>query len=93
MDDLNVVWLPTVKEKLLQFRSIHFTSEETLDFIYSFIMDIEELLKNYIVGQTYTEEVGPYQGLSRIVIRKFRVYYQKDHNNIVILAILFPGEK
>lgn len=34
MDDLNVVWLPTVKEELLQFRSMHFTSEETFDFIH-----------------------------------------------------------
>ncbi|WP_245833155.1 hypothetical protein [Oceanobacillus timonensis] len=57
------------------------------------IIDIEEFLKYEIVGQTYVEEFGVYKGLSRIVIRKFRVYYEKDKNDIIVLAVLFPGEK
>lgn len=89
----NIIWLPIVREKLLQFRSEHFTSEETLEFIFKLILDIEELLKSEFVSQTYTEEFGAYKGLSRIVIKKFRVYYEKSQDNILILGILFPGEK
>jgi hypothetical protein len=57
------------------------------------IIDIEEIFKNDFVGQTYIEEFGTYIGLSRIVIRKFRVYYEKDKDNTIVLAVLFPGEK
>lgn len=90
--DRNVIWLPSVREKLSRFRSEHFTAEETLDFILTFVIETEELLKSKFIGRTYTEEFGHYKGLSRIVIRKFRVYYKKDQDNIIILAILFPGE-
>ncbi|WP_245745372.1 hypothetical protein [Lentibacillus persicus] len=57
------------------------------------ILDTEEFLKNELVGETYTEEFGIYKGLSRIVVRKFRVYYEKNQDNIIVLGILFPGEK
>ncbi|TFJ91967.1 hypothetical protein [Lentibacillus salicampi] len=93
MGTKNIIWLPIVREKLLQFRSEHFTAEETLEFIFKLIIDIEELLKNEFVGKTYIEEFGDYKGLSRIVFRKFRVYYEKDQDNIIVLGILFPGEK
>jgi hypothetical protein len=48
----------------LQFRSERFAAEETLDFIYQLILEIEELLKNGVVTQTYIEEFGAYRGLS-----------------------------
>lgn len=93
MGTKNIIWLPVVRKKLLQFRSEHFTSKETLEFISELILDIEELVKNEFVLETYTEEFGVYKGLSRIVIRKFRVYYEKNKDNIIVLGILFPGEK
>jgi len=76
MGTRSVIWPPNVREKLLQYRSVHFTPEETMDFIFKLILDIEELLKNDFVGHTYTEEFGVYKGLSRIVIKKFRIYYK-----------------
>lgn len=57
MKTRKVIWPPSVKEKLLHFRSQHFTSKETLDFIIKLIIDIEKLLTNDFVGQTYTEEI------------------------------------
>ncbi|ENH96085.1 hypothetical protein J416_12809 [Gracilibacillus halophilus YIM-C55.5] len=83
---------PAVKEKLTLFRSERFTPKETLDFISQFIIETEDLLKNRIIGKTYTEEVGKYKGVTRIVIKRFRVYYKWIENDVVILAILFPGE-
>ncbi|WP_394238223.1 hypothetical protein [Niallia oryzisoli] len=88
----NVIWPPAVKEKLTQFRSERFTPEETFDFICQFILDTEELLKNNVIGKSYTEEFGEYKGISRMVIKRFRVYYKLIDHDIVILAVLFPGE-
>jgi len=92
MYERNVIWSPAVKEKLTQFRSERFTAEETLDFICQFILDTEELLKNNVIGKSYTEEFGEYKGISRMVIKRFRVYYKLIDHDIVILAVLFPGE-
>ncbi|RWR05332.1 type II toxin-antitoxin system RelE/ParE family toxin [Siminovitchia fortis] len=92
MYDRNVIWSPAVKEKLTQFRSKRFTPEETLDFISQFILEVEELLANDIIGKSYTEEFGKYKGISRVVIKKFRVYYKLIDNDVVVLAVLFPGE-
>jgi hypothetical protein len=64
MGPRNILWTPVVGEKLLQFRSERFAAEETLDFIYQLILEIEELLKNGVVTQTYIEEFGAYRGLS-----------------------------
>ncbi|MBS4031020.1 MAG: hypothetical protein KGZ63_06315 [Clostridiales bacterium] len=50
-------------------------------------------MKNPILGRAYTEEVGDYRGVSRVLVKKFRIYYQQIHNDIVIVAILFPGSK
>ncbi|MEZ7172703.1 hypothetical protein [Sporosarcina sp. OR05] len=92
MGSKNIIWFPAVREKLMQFRSEHFTPEETLEFIFTLILAIEESLRDEFILKTYTEEFGFYKGLSRIVIRKFKIYYEKDQNNIIILGILFPGE-
>lgn len=92
MDSRNVIWLPVVRDKLVQFRSIRFTPEETLDFISQLVLEIEHQLKNPVVGKTYTEEFGKYKGISRIALKKFRVYFQQFNNEIIIVAILFPGE-
>lgn len=72
MNDRNVVWLPSVRSKLLQFRNERFTPEETLLY-----METERLLKNPVLGRTYTEEAGDYKGVSRVLIRKFRVYFEQ----------------
>ncbi|WP_100407758.1 type II toxin-antitoxin system RelE/ParE family toxin [Bacillus solitudinis] len=92
MYNRNVIWSPAVKEKLTQFRSERFTPEETLDFISQFIIETEDLLKNSIIRKTYTEEIGKYKGITRVVIKKFRVYYKLIDNDVVILAVLFLGE-
>jgi hypothetical protein len=92
MDGRNVIWSPTVKDKLTQFRSERFTPEETFDFITQFILETEYLLENRIIGKTYTEEFGKYKGITRVIVKKFRVYYKLIGNDFVILAVLFPGE-
>ncbi|WP_102346000.1 hypothetical protein [Bacillus sp. Marseille-P3661] len=75
MYDRHVIWSPAVQAKLTQFRSERFTSEETLDFISQFILETEEVLQNYIIGKSYTEEFGKYKGIARVVDKKFRIYY------------------
>ncbi|WP_417898753.1 type II toxin-antitoxin system RelE/ParE family toxin [Bacillus haimaensis] len=80
MFDRNVIWSPAVKEKLTQFRSDRFTPEETFDFISQFILETEELLNNPIIGKSYTEEIGKYKGITRVVVKKFRVYYKLFNN-------------
>jgi plasmid stabilization system protein ParE len=92
MDTLNVIWTPAVREKLIEFRSSRFTPEETLDFISQLVLETEDLLKNPLLGKAYTEEFGKYKGISRIVIKKFQIYFKQVNNDIVIIAILFPGE-
>lgn len=92
MESRNVIWTPAVRKKLIGFRSSRFTPEETLDFISQLVLEIEELLKNPLIGKVYTEEFGKYKGISRIVIKKFQIYFKQFDNDIVIIAILFPGE-
>src|SRR5699024_3667464 len=87
-----IIWLPKVENKLTKYRSKHFSSEETLDFIYTIIIDTGDLLKNPFLSKTYTEEFGEFKGISRIVIRRFKFYFERDENDIVIIAVLFPGE-
>ena len=88
----HAIWTPIVREKLLSFRSIRFTSEETFDFISQLVLETEDLLKNPYLGKVYTKESGKYKGISRIVIKKFQIYFKQMDNNIVIIAVLFPGE-
>jgi len=75
------------------FRSEHFTPEETFDYISQIIIETESLLLNPIFGKAYTEISGDYAGLSRVVVKKFRVYFEVDDNKIVVVAVMFPGEK
>lgn len=92
MSDRKVIWSPAVMEKLTLFRSNKFTPEETLDYISQFILNTEDILENDIIGKSYTEEFGKYKGISRIVIKKFRVYYTFIGKDVIVLAVLFPGE-
>ncbi|WP_254119242.1 hypothetical protein [Bacillus sp. FJAT-29790] len=64
-----------------------------MDYISQFILETEDLLKTNVVGRMYTEELGTYKGMSRVVVKKFRIYFKQIHNDIVIVAIMFPGEK
>lgn len=64
-----------------------------MEFIVNLIVEVEEFLKNGILDRAYTEKFGAYQGLSRIVMRKFRIYFERDNDRIIVLAIVFPGEE
>ncbi|MGI6413054.1 MAG: hypothetical protein ACOX47_12055 [Bacillota bacterium] len=92
MNSRNVIWTPVVREKLIEFRNERFTPEETLNYISQIIIETEEFLRNPVIGKTYTEEFGRYKGISRIIIRKFKIYYKQIYNDIVIIGLLFPGE-
>jgi plasmid stabilization system protein ParE len=92
MGTRNIIWTPAVREKLIEFRSLRYAPVETLDFISQLVLEIEDLLKNPIIGKSYTEEFGKYKGISRIVIKKFQIYFKQFDKDIVIVAILFPGE-
>jgi mRNA-degrading endonuclease RelE of RelBE toxin-antitoxin system len=87
-----IIWPTPIRLKLLTFKSHHFLPDETLDFISQFILETEVVLSNPIVGRHYTEEYGEFKGISRIVIRKFRVYFEVLGHDVVILAVKFPGE-
>jgi mRNA-degrading endonuclease RelE of RelBE toxin-antitoxin system len=93
MKDCQIIWLPIVRAKLRKFRSERFTPEETFDYISKLIMEVEDMLKNPAIVETYKEEFGVYIGLSRIVINKFRIYYEPVQNCITVVSVLFPGEK
>jgi hypothetical protein len=93
MDFLQLIWLPAVQKKLIEFRSDRFTPEETLDYISQMILETESLLLNPVLSKSYTEETGAYAGLSRVVVKKFRIYYKQIDKALVVLAIMFPGEK
>lgn len=64
-----------------------------VDFISQLILETEALLSNRILSKAYSEEDGPYAGMSRIVIKRFRLYFEQFENEILIVAVLFPGEK
>lgn len=93
MKIIKVIWTTPVRDKLLSFRSEHFTDEETYDFIVQVILETEDLLLNPVLGKTYVEEFGEYKGVSRVIIRRVRVYYEQAGNEIVVVAVKFPGEK
>ncbi len=73
MNERNIIWLPRVRKKLIQYRSYRFTPEETLDYISKIVSETESLLKNPILGRAYTEESGDYKGISRIIMKKFKM--------------------
>lgn len=58
----------------------------------STLLEAEDLLSNPALTKAYTEEFGRYKGLSRVVIRRFKIYYKDVDNQIVIEAVLFPGQ-
>lgn len=64
MNTRSIIWLPTVRAKLIQFRSERFTPEETFDFISQVVLEVEDYLKNPIIGRAYTEEFGEYRGIT-----------------------------
>lgn len=88
-----VLWSPAVRYKLSQFRSERFSPEETFDFISQFIIETKAVLSNSIITKAYTEEYGTYEGLTRIVVKRFRIYFEKQDNEVRIVAVLFSGEK
>lgn len=88
MDSRNIIWTPVVRKKLTGFRNENFTVAETLKHISQIISETENLLKNPIIGT----EFGVYKGISRVVIRKFKIYYKQINNDIVVIGILYPGE-
>lgn len=89
----SVVWPQSVKKKLTTYRSERFTTAETYDFIVQLVLSVEDLLLNPIFSESYVEEAGKYKGLSRLVIKKFKIYYEVSKQEIIILAIKFPGER
>ena len=92
MTTRRIIWPSPIRLKLFTFRSPHFTPDETLDFIAQFILETEDVLSNSKVSRHYTEEYGEFKGISRNVIRKFRVYFEVLGHDVVILAVKFPGE-
>lgn len=92
MNKKYVLWPDPIIKRLQNFRSEHFTPEETYDYIVQFILETEDLLLNQILSKTYTEEIGEYRGFSRIVVRGFKVYYEIKGDTVVILAVKFPGQ-
>jgi plasmid stabilization system protein ParE len=87
-----IVWPADVYEKLFSLRSKHFTTEETQDYLIMLVLEIEDILSNPLISSTYTEESGKYSGVSRVVINKFKIYYEIIGSDIVIISIVFPGE-
>ncbi|WP_068675241.1 hypothetical protein [Oceanobacillus sp. Castelsardo] len=92
MNSRNIIWTPIVRDKLLEFRSERFTSEETFDYISQIILETVDVLGNPVISKTYTQEFGKFKGITRIVVRKFPFYFKQMDNNIVIMAVLFPSE-
>lgn len=88
-----VEWPLPVIEKFRSFRNEHFSPEESYDYIVQLILEAEDLLLNQFLSKSYIEEFGQYKGFSRIVTRKFRIYYILVNHDIVIAAVLFPGEE
>ena len=91
MSTRSIIWLPTVRRKLIQFRNERFTPEETFDFISQVILEVEAFIKNPIFGKVYIEEFGEYRGIARIVVRRFRIYFEQVDEVFIIVALLFPG--
>ncbi len=50
------------------------------------------MLSNPILSRSYIEESGDYKGVARVVVNRFKLYYELDENEITIVAVLFPGE-
>ncbi len=92
MSEVRVLWPKPVQDKLFSFESRNFTKEVTLRYLTNLILQVENILLNPVLSKTYTEEYGIYQGVSRIVVNKFKFYYEPYDKDIIILAVKFPGE-
>ncbi|MBP1968515.1 plasmid stabilization system protein ParE [Virgibacillus natechei] len=88
----HVVWSETAENKVIFYKSEHYTVEETRDFIARLMSDIESLLLNPFLSKRYLEDQGKYKGVSRIVLHKFIFYYKKVDDEIIVLAVKYPGE-
>lgn len=88
----SVIWPTPIKAKLRSFRSPRFTRQESFDFIGQVVLEAEDLLTNPVLTKAYTEETGRYKGFSRVVIRRFKIYYRDTSDHIIIEAVLFPGQ-
>jgi len=49
-------------------------------------------MKQELNGCIEHEELE-YKGVSRIVVKKFRVYFEWQEDEVIVIAILFPGGK
>ncbi|GGB44764.1 hypothetical protein GCM10011409_22960 [Lentibacillus populi] len=88
-----VFWSDSAEKKMLSFNSEYYMIKETRDYIAIVMKDIENYLLNPFISKRYIEEKGDHKGIARIVYRKFKVYYEKVDEEIIILAIKFPGEQ
>lgn len=91
MNKVRVLWPKPVQDKLFSYESTHFTKAVTRRYLTNLVLQTENLLLNPVLSKTYTEEYGFYQGVSRIVVNKFKVYYERHDEDIIILAVKFPG--
>lgn len=90
---IRVFWSESAENKIRNFRSDYYTMEETRDFVTLLMYEVESLLLNPFLSKRYVEEKGKYKGISRAVLRKFRIYYKRIDGKILIMAIKYPGEK
>lgn len=60
--------------------------------LHKLMFETEDLLSNPVLTRGFVEEYGKYQGYFRIVIRKFKIYYEISDNEIIIQGALFPGQ-
>lgn len=51
MECRKVIWTPAVREKLIEFRSLRFTTEETYDYISQLVLETEDILRNPLIGK------------------------------------------
>jgi hypothetical protein len=56
------------------------------------VLEIENILSNPLISKTYTEEFGKFARISRVVIKKFKIYYEIGNSDVVIISIVSPGE-
>lgn len=89
---MKVIWPTPIKSKLFSFYSEHFTPKETRRYLGFLIVRTEDLLLNETVSVRFKEDTGKYKGISRIVIDRFKIYYKRTNNEIIIIGIKFPRE-
>jgi hypothetical protein len=53
------------------------------------ILEVADLLLNPFLTKTYTEGSGEYKGISRVVINKFKIYYESQGNEVLFWGLNF----